>query len=82
MASRPTRQHFTAAARDKWRCASQKVCYPDKVTALDAAEAMMEDGRVKPGCHITPYECPDCGQWHVTNRVIIALRCYQYRTPD
>ena len=53
------------------RGASQKACYPTKLIALDAAEVMMEKGWVHPGCHITPYRCPDCGQWHVGNRQIV-----------
>lgn len=41
--------------------------------ALDVAELMMEKGEVNPGCHITPYACDDCGEWHVANRVIVPI---------
>ena len=69
MASRSTRLALPVGDR-LHRCASQKACYPTKAIALDAAEAMMEKGWVSPGCHITPYGCPDCEQWHVFNRQI------------
>jgi hypothetical protein len=70
MASRPTRLSLPVGDR-LHRCASQKACYPTKAIALDAAEVMMEKGWVNLGCHITPYWCPDCEQWHVTNRQIV-----------
>lgn len=55
----------------KYRCESRKVSYPNKAAALDASERLMEQGRVEPGCHITPYECRECGDWHVYNRRIV-----------
>lgn len=69
MASTPTRKHLNDINRHK--CLSQKTCYGSRAEALDAAEEMMEKGMVWPGCHITPYECPECGGWHVFNRVIV-----------
>lgn len=56
------------------KCASRKICYRNKAVALDAAELLMEAGRVDPGCHITPYLCADCGDWHVYNRRIVEVR--------
>ncbi len=34
---------------------------------------MMEQGKVDPGCHQTPFLCADCGRWHVANRVIVRV---------
>ncbi len=55
------------------RCATRKIGFATKGQALDVAELMMEQGHVSPGCHITPYECDECGQWHVSNRVIVPV---------
>jgi hypothetical protein len=71
MASTPTRLRVDVNSSGFRKCESQKVGYATYAAALDAAELMMEQGKVKPGCHITPYECPDCGEHHVGNRVII-----------
>lgn len=71
MASRPTRQHLDPLAVR--RCESQKVGYRTHGEALTAAEWMMAHDFVKPGCHITPYVCQRCGQWHVGNRVIVPV---------
>ena len=71
MASRPTRLKVNL---DMIRaCESQKVAFPTYASAFDAAERLMQLGHVKPGCHITPYVCQDCGHWHVRNRVIVPL---------
>lgn len=71
MASRPTRLHIDGQ-RDAFRkCASQKVGYATFDEALSGAEWLMEQGRVDPGCHITPYPCADCGEWHVANRRVV-----------
>jgi hypothetical protein len=70
MASRQTRRHLNPR-RVTRRCESQKVSYPTYEEALVGAEHMMDQGRVDPGCHITPYRCDRCGQWHVANRVIV-----------
>lgn len=71
MASRPTRLTLNTANGNYRKCVSQKVGYATKDEALDAAERMMELGKVRPGCHITPYLCSDCAEWHVSNRVIV-----------
>lgn len=71
MASSPTRQHYDMRRFSLSKCASQKRCYPDKARALDAAEHLMDEGRVNPGCHLTPYLCPDCRSWHIGNRRIV-----------
>lgn len=65
-----TRQHFDVA-RFEFACATGKQCYQDYAKAHNAAEAMMEHGRVNPGCHQTPYECRECGYWHIFNRVVV-----------
>ena len=70
MASSPTR----GRARTRRLCASGKVTFLSYADALDAAERLMELGIVEPGCHMTPYECEDCGRWHVFNRRIVWLR--------
>ncbi len=67
---RYTRKRINPAKEYFSRCSSQKIGYRDKSEALDAAETMMEAGRVNPGCHITPYLCKECRQYHVWNRPI------------
>jgi len=74
MASSPTRLSIDVEHQYLERCTTNKRGYPSKAAALDVAEQMMQDGRVRPGCHITPYECPTCGEWHVANRVIVVVR--------
>ena len=69
MASRPTRAKVYLPA--VIRCASQKVSFASHAEAWDAAERMMDQGKVWPGCHMTPYACADCGRWHVYNRRIV-----------
>ena len=73
MASRPTRAHVDVAHQWLERCPTHKRGYPSHAVALDIAEQMMDAGDVKPGCHITPYQCPSCGEWHVANRVIVVV---------
>lgn len=73
MASHPTRLHVSTRGSGFRKCISQKVGYLDYAGALDAAELMMELGKVNPGCHITPYPCEDCGEWHVANKVIVQV---------
>jgi hypothetical protein len=73
VASRPTRKR-RLGGRDHYRkCETFKVGYANKSEALDAAERQMERGYVRPGCHITPYECPLCGEWHVANKQIVPI---------
>lgn len=71
MASSPTRGHLDVAHQYLERCDTHKRGYPSKAAALDVAEMMMEEGHVNPGCHITPYLCPTCHEWHVANRRIV-----------
>jgi hypothetical protein len=71
MASSPTRGRFDVIKRHFSRCSSQKVGYSSKVEALDVAEIMMERGSVRQGCHITPYHCRECHEWHLYNRRIV-----------
>ena len=70
MATTPTRRHLSARF-SRSHCESRKASYADKAAALDAAERLMDAGRVRPGCHITPYLCPVCHTWHVYNRTIV-----------
>jgi len=45
-----------------------------KLTASQAArraEWMMRRGFVRPGCHVEPYACAECGTHHVGNRRIV-----------
>jgi hypothetical protein len=74
MASYPTRQHVNIASLGFRRCVSQKVGYATKELALDAAERQMASGKVNPGCHICPYVCLECGEWHCANRVLVNVR--------
>lgn len=71
MASSATRKHLDPAKEYLSHCTSLKIGYATRSQAFDAAELLMQEGRVNPGCHITPYECRDCGQWHVFNRPIV-----------
>lgn len=73
VASRPTRMRVDLRALSFRRCESQKVGYPTYEQALDAAERAMALDKVLPGCHITPYACPDCGEWHNANRRIVQV---------
>jgi len=73
MASRPTRQHLNVAVERTRKCVTLKIGHPTRAEALDACEAMMDAGRVEPGCHLTPYACDDCGEWHIRNRRIVFL---------
>lgn len=71
MASYPTRQRVRMIAGGFRRCDSQKVGYPTKDEALTVAERMMDAGKVTAGCHITPYLCNRCAEWHVFNRCVV-----------
>ena len=72
MASRPTRQRLDPNRLER-KCETQKVGYRTRAAALTAAERMMDAGRVQPGCHITPYLCRSCGEYHNANKVIVPL---------
>jgi hypothetical protein len=71
MASSKTRRHIDPARVRQ--CTSEKVAYPNYERALDAAELVMLKGMVRPGCHIIPYRCPLCGEWHVANKQIVPV---------
>lgn len=73
MASKPTRLHLDVTHQHLMRCVAMKRGYVTRAQALDVAEAQMDEGRVKPGCHITPYLCEHCGEWHLCNRVIVPV---------
>ena len=73
MASSPTRKRIVPERERNYlsKCSSLKTGFPTKREALDHAEDLMELGRVKPGCHLTPYLCDECHDWHVYNRTIV-----------
>lgn len=71
MAAKPTRLRINVAKQYLQRCTTDKRGMPTKAEALDVAEQMMHEGRVNVGCHITPYLCATCGEWHVANRHIV-----------
>lgn len=73
MGRRSTRQRVNLNSSAFRRCPSQKAGFATKALALDAAERMMDQGKVRPGCHITPYPCEQCPEWHVANRIIVFL---------
>lgn len=52
------------------RCVSKKLPFLTHEDAHQFSEYLMRKEVVKPGCHITPYECQHCGWWHVYNRKI------------
>lgn len=69
MASRPTRGKMSL--RFVARCPSEKVGYGSKEEALRAAELMMLQDKIAPGCHFTPYLCNRCPEWHIFTRRIV-----------
>ncbi len=71
MASTPTRKRIDPDDLAIKCEASLKVGYQTRQQALDGAERAMDAGRVSPGCHLTPYLCDDCGEYHVHNRRIV-----------
>lgn len=81
MASRPSRQTVRVRSFGFRKCESQKVGYKTRAEALDAAELAMMQDKVKPGCHLTPYECWRCGEWHIWNRPIIFKKEPEECTP-
>lgn len=72
MASDPTRLHLRVD-RLMRTCLSGKVGYATRSEALDGCERGMDAGAVSPGCHLMPYECAECGAWHVRNQRIVLL---------
>ncbi len=70
VASKPTRQKVRVD-RLMRKCATFKVGYRTRNDGLDAAERGMEAGRVEAGCHLMPYECERCGEWHIRNQRIV-----------
>lgn len=71
---RPTRLKITSRMLGTTaypRCTSGKAGYRDRAAALDQAEALMAQGTVQPRCHLTPYRCDRCGEWHLYNRRVI-----------
>jgi len=52
------------------KCETHKIGYATRDAALDACEGQMTRGSVEPGCHIEPYRCDSCGDWHTRNRRI------------
>jgi hypothetical protein len=70
MASRPTRQRIRGERLAR-KCETLKVGHASREAALDAAEAQMREGRVDPGCHVMPYACARCGEWHLRNERIV-----------
>ena len=74
MGSSPTRRHVRVTDPGFRRCESQKVGYRTRSEALDGAEQSMLRDKVRPGCHLTPYRCDRCGEWHIANRVIVKVR--------
>ena len=68
-----TRLKLNVAKQGYCRCVSRKIGYRSYDEALTAAEEMMAVGKVHPGCHITPYVCDECAEWHVRNRTIVCV---------
>lgn len=69
MASSATRKRLRVD-RDLSKCESRKLGLKSKRDAIDHAESLMEKGFVNAGCHLTPYKCEICGDWHIFNRKI------------
>jgi hypothetical protein len=70
VASRATRLSIDPVKTLLSKCDSKKIGYRTFCEALDQAEAFMRLGRVHVGCHLTPYRCAACGDYHLFNRKI------------
>ena len=62
-----TRMRLDVSRLDR-TCPRNKQSYESSRAAEQAAEIMMEEGRVNPGCHQTATSCDTCFSWHVYNR--------------
>ena len=69
MASRHTRMRLNPARIVK--CTTFKRGYATHEEAHAAAELTMQNEQVSPGCHIMPYLCDRCGEYHNANRRIV-----------
>jgi hypothetical protein len=58
-------------------CVTDKVCYETYEQAWAAAEQMMTEGRVDPGCHQVPVPCRECRYHHVANKRVVFLDDYE-----
>lgn len=72
MASDPTRMSVRVDRLSR-KCETLKISYATRAEALDGCEQAMEADRVHPGCHLMPYECDACGEWHIRNHRIVFL---------
>lgn len=72
MASRPTRQHLRGDQIGR-RCETFKLGFSTREEALTGCEQAMEKGLVSPGCHLMPYLCDRCGEWHMKNQQIVPV---------
>lgn len=70
MASRPTRQRLRGD-QIRRRCETFKVGFATREDALAGCEQAMDKGLVSPGCHLMPYLCDRCGEWHMRNHRIV-----------
>jgi hypothetical protein len=71
---RPTRLRFKGPAIRNiamLRCSSLKMGHASYDQAHRVAENMMTLDKVMPGCHLMPYLCTECGEWHVANKRIV-----------
>jgi len=71
MATHATRLRMRGGHLPTRRCQTLKVGHATRLEALEAAERMMAAGHVSPGCHVMPYRCEACGQWHTRNQRIV-----------
>ena len=72
MASTPTRKHLSIP-RMHGKCVTFKMGYASREDALDGCERSMDQGLVSPGCHLMPYACDQCGEWHIRNVRIVQV---------
>ena len=77
---KPVRVRFNPQ-RLRRTCETQKVCFDTREEALDAAEDQMREGRVSPGCHLTPYLCNECNRHHIWNSPIVPVPGTRWRGP-
>jgi len=70
MGSSPTRQKIRVDRLVR-KCPTFKVGYATRALALDGCERAMDAGSVSPGCHIKPYLCDECSEWHLFNQRIV-----------